>query len=54
MDEGLLRRLPGLHRVLHYQRDWLRGDILAGVTVSAYLIPQCMAYGASESALLNN
>jgi len=27
-----------------YQRSWLRGDILAGVTVAAYLVPQVMAY----------
>lgn len=27
-----------------YERPWLRGDVLAGVTVAAYLIPQCMAY----------
>jgi sulfate permease, SulP family len=27
-----------------YQRGWLRGDALAGVTVAAYLIPQVMAY----------
>lgn len=27
-----------------YQRTWLRGDLLAGVTVAAYLIPQVMAY----------
>ena len=27
-----------------YQRGWLRGDVLAGVTVTAYLIPQVMAY----------
>jgi len=37
--------MPGLHRLLTYRRDWLRGDVLAGVTVAAYLIPQCMAYG---------
>ncbi|NJN20349.1 MAG: sulfate permease [Leptolyngbya sp. RL_3_1] len=24
---------------------WLRGDLWAGLTVAAYLIPQCMAYG---------
>jgi MFS superfamily sulfate permease-like transporter len=30
--------LPG------YQRAWLRGDVVAGVTVAAYLIPQVMAY----------
>lgn len=30
--------LPG------YERSWLRGDLLAGVTVAAYAIPQVMAY----------
>ena len=29
-----------------YQRSWLRGDLIAGVTVAAYLIPQVMAYAA--------
>jgi sulfate permease, SulP family len=37
--------LPGLHQLLGYERSWLRGDLLAGITVAAYLIPQCMAYG---------
>jgi SulP family sulfate permease len=27
-----------------YDRRWLRGDVLAGVTVAAYAIPQVMAY----------
>ncbi|MGO9081366.1 MAG: SulP family inorganic anion transporter [Streptosporangiaceae bacterium] len=27
-----------------YQRSWLRGDLIAGVPVAAYLIPQVMAY----------
>ena len=35
---------PGLAVLRAYQRPWLRGDVLAGVTVSAYLIPQVMAY----------
>ena len=35
---------PGVSDLLHYQRIWLRGDVLAGVTVAAYLIPQTMAY----------
>src|SRR5262245_39342422 len=34
----------GLRLLRHYQRDWLRPDGLAGVTVAAYLIPQVMAY----------
>jgi sulfate permease, SulP family len=28
-----------------YQRGWLRADVVAGVTVAAYLVPQAMAYG---------
>lgn len=35
---------PGLRHLRSYQSGWLRGDVLAGVTVAAYLIPQCMAY----------
>lgn len=35
----------GLRRLLNYDRAWLRGDVLAGITVAAYLVPQCMAYG---------
>jgi len=27
-----------------YRRSWLRGDLVAGVTVAAYLVPQVMAY----------
>ncbi|WP_327699672.1 SulP family inorganic anion transporter [Streptomyces sp. NBC_00459] len=38
------RLAPGLHALLGYRRAWLRGDVLAGVTVAAYLVPQVMAY----------
>jgi sulfate permease, SulP family len=27
-----------------YQRSWLRGDLIGGITVAAYLVPQVMAY----------
>ena len=36
--------LPAPSWVHEYQREWLRGDLLAGVTVTAYLVPQVMAY----------
>ena len=36
--------LPGLWQLRNYQRSWLRGDVMAGVTVAAYLVPQVMAY----------
>jgi sulfate permease, SulP family len=44
-DQGARSRLmPGLDRMLRYERSWLRGDVVAGVTVAAYLVPQVMAY----------
>jgi len=39
-----VRVLPGLRQFQGYQRAWLRADVLAGVTVAAYLVPQVMAY----------
>jgi len=41
---GWRRLLPGAVALLGYRRTWLRGDVLAGVTVAAYLVPQVMAY----------
>ena len=29
-----------------YQRPWLRGDVVAGLTAAAVVVPQAMAYGA--------
>ncbi len=34
----------GVLRLLHYDRAYLRGDLIAGLTVTAYLVPQVMAY----------
>jgi high affinity sulfate transporter 1 len=36
--------VPGLAQFRGYRRSWLRGDVVAGLTVAAYLIPQVMAY----------
>ncbi|MFJ8025192.1 SulP family inorganic anion transporter [Streptomyces sp. NPDC096311] len=38
------RAAPGVAVLAGYHRSWLRGDLLAGVTVAAYLVPQVMAY----------
>ncbi len=38
------RLLPGVDRLSSYEKSWLRGDVVAGVTVAAYLVPQVMAY----------
>src|SRR6185436_11375074 len=37
-------RLTGVAVLAGYRREWLRGDVLAGVAVVAYLVPQVMAY----------
>lgn len=34
----------GLAQFRGYRAEWLRGDVLAGLTVAAYLVPQVMAY----------
>ncbi len=41
---GIAKHAPGLDVLLHYQRRWLRGDLIAGLSVAAYLVPQVMAY----------
>ena len=34
----------GLAQLRGYRPDWFRADLLAGITVTAYLVPQCLAY----------
>jgi sulfate permease, SulP family len=41
---GLSRFLPILTWLPGYQRGWLRGDFIAGLTILALLIPEGMAY----------
>jgi len=43
-EPGWARFLPGVRVLTRYDRAWLRGDVVAGVTVAAYLVPQVMAY----------
>ena len=38
------RFLPGVAVLRRYKRSYLRGDIIAGITVAAYLVPQVMAF----------
>jgi high affinity sulfate transporter 1 len=35
---------PGVRTLRSYDRGWLRGDVVAGITVAAYAVPQVMAY----------
>src|SRR5512137_1444035 len=41
---GVGRWLPGLQTLQHYQGGQLRGDVVAGLAVTALLVPQGMAY----------
>src|SRR5699024_12833354 len=40
------RLLPGVVVMRDYQRGWLKGDVTAGITVAAYLVPQVMAFAS--------
>ena len=43
--ESLIRRyVPGLTLITSYQRGWLPRDLVAGLVLSALLVPQGMAY----------
>jgi MFS superfamily sulfate permease-like transporter len=39
-----LRRFPPARWLADYRSAWLRGDIVAGVTLAAYAIPVSLAY----------
>jgi MFS superfamily sulfate permease-like transporter len=42
---GILRRyVPILRWLPTYDRRWLAGDAVAGLSVCALLVPQCLAY----------
>src|SRR6185436_17267260 len=41
----LIRRFaPGLQQLLDYRREWLRFDLVAGVSVAAVAVPTAIAY----------
>src|ERR1041384_2281370 len=37
-----IRALPAITWLRSYERDWLRSDVVAGVTLAAYLLPAAM------------
>lgn len=41
---GWLRWVPGLYVLLHYRREWLGRDVVAGLVLSAVLVPVGMGY----------
>lgn len=51
---SVLRFLPILEQVRHYQGDWLRGDLVAGVVVAALIIPKNLGYAEIAGVPLEN
>jgi MFS superfamily sulfate permease-like transporter len=45
-DDTMARWLPATTWIAHYQRVWLRPDLLAALTVWALLVPEAMAYAS--------
>ncbi len=45
---GWLRWLPGLSYMRHYDRSWLRSDLLAGFALPAVLVPVGIAYAVAS------
>src|SRR6188508_3583498 len=46
---GSANWLPAIRWLRSYQRQWLRGDLVAGVTLAAYLLPA----GIGDASLAN-
>jgi sulfate permease, SulP family len=46
LGQRLRSALPVLHRAPQYQKQWLRLDFVAGLTLAAYAIPVSLAYAS--------
>ena len=51
---GLTRRLPIVGWLRSYDRAWLRGDLIAGVTVAALIVPKNLGYAGIAGIPLQN
>jgi len=45
---GWMRWLPGLETLLHYNRSWLGKDVVAGLVMTAMLVPVGIAYAQAS------
>ena len=50
----LVRRLPIVGWLRSYRRAWLRGDLIAGVTVAALIVPKNLGYAGIAGIPLQN
>jgi len=47
-QQGVLSWLPGVHVMRHYQLAWLQNDLVAGIVLSALLVPVGLAYAQAS------
>ena len=53
-DGGRPTRIPLVGQLRSYQRVWLRGDLIAGVTVAALIVPKNLGYAGIAGVPLQN
>jgi sulfate permease, SulP family len=53
-DRRLARWLPAAGWLPHYERAWLRGDLTAGVAVTALVVPKNLGYAGIAGVPLQN
>ena len=46
------RTWPVFGSLRHYDRGWLRGDLIAGLTVWAVLVPEALAYATIAASIV--
>ena len=47
-------RVPIFGQLRSYNRSWLRGDLIAGVTVAALIVPKNLGYAGIAGVPLQN
>lgn len=53
-QKGVARFLPIVGWLPHYQRSWLRPDLLAGLTVAALVVPKSLGYAGIAGVPIQN
>src|SRR6478672_7927519 len=53
-DRGLARLVPAIGWLSRYDRRWLRGDLTAGIAVTALIVPKNLGYAGIAGVPLQN
>jgi sulfate permease, SulP family len=54
LRRGIAGRLPIVRWLPSYERKWLRGDIAAGIAVTALIVPKNLGYAGIAKVPLQN